>query len=343
MMKLIRLVKLTLGGLLCLFSVSSFAATGWCTSTGGTKTYNFPFTKTFTSPSDNAAGMSFNRTYQWNLGGAYGVNCDCTGSAVTYYKTVIPSTLTASRTYNGLSFYSLNQYFEVATELYIGGAQMDYFATPFDNISNDYSGACTGLSNWTSGSMGYVSLYFTRPFVGQVVIPSTKILDLFGSKTDGSYGGTPMTSIYMSGSVTVPQSCNINAGQVVIDVEFGNIMSNDIKTSGAIATGFTPKVVNMTLACNNISNGVVVSLSFSGTPSGGDPTALKTDNNDIGIRVRDANNNIVPPVNGSLPVTFDYSSQTGTSSMSLAPMNVTGNTPSVGQFNAVATINAEIN
>jgi type 1 fimbria pilin len=198
------------------------------------------------------------------------------------------------------------------------------------------------VTNWISGANGFVSLYFTRPFVGQVVIPNTKILDLYGTKVTGSYGGEPMSSVYMSGSVTVPQSCEINAGQV-INVKFGNIMSNDIKDPGEIAKGFTPKVVDMTLACNNISNGVVVSLSFSGEPSGGDPTALKTDNNDIGVRVRDANNNIVPPVNGNLPVTFDYSSQTGTSSMSLAPMNVTGNAPAIGQFNAVATINAEIN
>lgn len=340
-MKLIRLVKLTLGGLLCLFSVSSFAATGWCTTIGGTKIYNFPFVKQYDNPADNKAGMYFNHTYQWNLAANYAANCDCTGSAKTFYKAVIPD-LTATRDFDGLHFYSLNKYLEVATELYVGGNVGKWFATPFPNIDNDFSSACTGVTNWISGANGYVSLYFTRPFVGQVVIPSTKILDLYGTKVTGSYGGMPMSSVYMSGSVTVPQSCEINAGQV-INVKFGNIMSNDIKNPGEIANGFTPKVVDMTLACNNISNGVVVSLSFSGEPSGGDPTALKTDNNDIGVRVRDANGNIVPPVNGNLPVTFDYSSQTGTSSMSLAPMNVTGNPPAIGQFNAVATINAEIN
>lgn len=342
-MKLIRLVKFTLGGLLCLFSVSSFAATGWCTTVGGTKIYNFPFVKQFDNPDDNKTGMYFHQTYQWSLGGDYAANCDCTGSPITFYKAEVPSNLTFTRDYEGLHFYSINRYLEVATELWVGGGRQKNIATPFDNESNLYPSACKGITNWTSGSSGYVSLYFTRPFVGQVVIPSTKILDLFGTKVSGSYGGMPMSSIYMSGSVTVPQSCNINAGQV-INVNFDNIMSNDIKTKGDIANGFTPKVVNMTLACNNISNGVVVSLSFSGEPASGDPTALKSyDNTDIGVRVRDANNNIVSPVNGNLPVTFDYSTQTGTSSMTLAPMNVTGNTPALGRFNAVATINAEIN
>lgn len=341
-MKLIRLVKLTLGGLLCLFSVSSFAATGWCTTVGGTKIYNFPFVKLFDNPEDNKAGTYFTRTYEWSLAANYAANCDCTAPANTFYKTVVPGNLTATRDYNGLHYYSLNPYLEVATELYVGGNKKKWIATPFNNEDNEFPSACSGVTNWISGANGYVSLYFTRAFVGQVDIPSTKVLDLYGTKVSGSYGGVPMSSVYMSGSVTVPQSCEINAGQV-INVDFGNIRSNDIKTPGAIATGFTPKVVNMTLACNNISNGVVVSLSFSGEPSSGDPTALKTDNNDIGVRVRDANNNIVPPVNGSLPVTFDYSSQSGSSSMSLAPMNVTGNTPAVGQFKAVATINAEIN
>lgn len=341
-MKLIRLVKLTLGGLLCLSSVSSFAATGWCTTVAGTKIYNFPFVKQYDNPADNKAGMYFNRTYEWSLAANYAANCDCTGSANTFYKAVVPSNLTATRDYDGLHFYSINKYLEVATELYVGGHLGKSVATPFPNVDNLFPSACRGVTNWISGANGFVSLYFTRPFVGQVVIPNTKILDLYGTKVTGSYGGEPMSSVYMSGSVTVPQSCEINAGQV-INVKFGNIMSNDIKDPGEIAKGFTPKVVDMTLACNNISNGVVVSLSFSGEPSGGDPTALKTDNNDIGVRVRDANNNIVPPVNGNLPVTFDYSSQTGTSSMSLAPMNVTGNAPAIGQFNAVATINAEIN
>ncbi len=340
-MKLIRLVKLTLGGLLCLFSVSSFAATGWCTTVGGTQTYNFPFVKQYDSPGDNSAGTYFNRTYEWSLAANYAANCDCTASANTFYKAAVPGNLTATRDYNGLHFYSLNQYLEVATELYVGGNKRDWVATPFDNVDNLFPSACSGVKNWISGANGYVSLYFTRPFVGQVTIDNVKILDLYGSKVSGSYGGMPMSSIYMNGSVTVAQSCNINAGQV-IDVKFGNIMSNDIKRMGEIANGFTPKVVNMTLACNNISNGVVVSLSFSGEPAGGDPTALKTDNTDIGVRVRDANNNIVPPVNGQLPVTFDYSSQSGTSSMTLAPMNVTGNTPALGQFNAVATVNVEI-
>lgn len=340
-MKLITLLKLTLGGLLCLFSATSFAATGWCTTTGGTKIYNFSFIKTFTSPSDNTAGMYFNRTYEWNLGGNYAADCDCTGSAMTYYKAEVPGNLTASRNYSGLNFYSLNQYIEVATELYVGGAAIRYIATPFANESNLYSSACKGITNWSSGANGYVSLYFTKPFVGQVIIPSTKILDLFGTKTSGSYSGVPMTSIYMSGSVTVPQSCNINAGQV-INVDFENIMSNDLRTPGAIANGFTPKVVNMTLACNNISDGVVVSLSFTGQPAVGDPTALATNKSDIGVRVRDVNNAIVSPNGGRLPVTFDYPSQSGSSTMTLAPMNVTGNTPPIGRFDAVATINAEI-
>ncbi len=181
---------------------------------------------------------------------------------------MVPGNLTATRDFDGLHFYSINKYLEVATELYVGGNLKEWVATPFPNVDNLFPSACSGVTNWISGANGYVSLYFTRPFVGQVVIPSTKILDLYGTKVSGSYGGMPMSSVYMSGLVTVPQSCEINAGQV-INVKFGNIMSNDIKNPGEIANGFTPKVVDMTLACNNISNGVVVSLSFSGEPSGG--------------------------------------------------------------------------
>lgn len=338
-MKLIKLVKPIVGGILFLFSASSFAKTGWCTPENGTMDYSFVFDKTYTDPLQNKTGTLYKRTAPWDLGTSYYASCDCTASNVTFFKTTVPG-LTASRSLNGLNFYTLNKYLEVATELWIEGSAQDYFATPFASVSNYYSGSCA-RGAYRTGSKGYVSLYIANPFVGQLVIPKTKILDLFGSKTNNSFGGIPMSSVYMSGTVTVLQSCDINAGQV-INIDFGNLNAKDIKTKGENAAGFIPRIVNMTVACNNISDGVKISLSISGDAASGDPSALATNNDDIGVRILDAGGNAVSPNDGRLPVAFDYAAQTGTSSMSLAPMNVTGNAPSSGEFTAIATIRAEI-
>lgn len=338
-MKLINLVKPLVGGILFLFSASSFANTGWCTPEKGTMDYGFSFDKTYTDPLQNKIGTLYQRTAPWDLGTVYYASCDCTRDNVTFFKTTVPG-LTATASRNGLNFYTLNKYLEVATEVWIDGMATQYFATPFNSVSNINSNTC-GRSAFRTGSKGYVSLYIANPFVGQLVIPRTKILDLFGTKVRDSFGGIPMSSVYMSGTVTVPQSCDINAGQV-INIDFGNLTAKDIKTKGENATGFIPRVVNMTVACNNISEGVKISLSINGDAASGDPTALATSNNDIGVRILDATGNAISPNDGHLPVAMNYAAQTGTSSMSLAPMNVTGNAPPSGEFTATATIRAEI-
>jgi type 1 fimbria pilin len=342
-MKLTYLLKPIIGGIFALCSLSSFAATGWCTADSGTYPYNVTFDKAYNDPLQNAIGTTYKRTYQWDLGGTFKGGCDCTyATRVAFIKASVPG-LSFSRTVDGLNFYTLNKYLEVATEAYVSGNYAKYAATPFDNINNGAGDTCGQSTRLTfaTGSKGYVSLYIASPFVGQVVIPQTKILDIFASKESNSFGNIPISSVYISGSVTVPQSCDINAGQV-INVDFEGINAGNIKTKGENASGFTPKVVNMTLACNNISEGVKIKLSISGEASSGDPTALATSNNDIGVRILNAAGEPVSPNEGGLPVNMDYAAQTGTSSMSLAPMNVTGNVPSSGEFNATATIRAEM-
>jgi type 1 fimbria pilin len=337
-MKLTNLLKLMVGGILCLTSLSSLAASGWCTATLGTRQYTFNFVSTMTDPLQNKAGTELNRTYNWTSPGiGYQVGCEGESGNAVYYKTTVPGLMPGVEI-NGLHFFSINKYLQVATEVFIGGNLNKYVATPFENVSNNNT---TYTNVFNSGSTGYISLYFASPFVGVVNIPPTKVMDIYGSRTSGSFGGTPMASVTMTGTVTVPQSCDINAGQI-IDVKFGNIYATDIKTKGANAAGYTPKVINMTLACNNISEGVNISLSFNGESSTGDPTALKTSNDDIGVRILDATGSTVSPNSGRLPVTMNYAAQTGTSSMTLAPMNVTGNEPPVGDFNATATIRAEM-
>lgn len=314
------------------------AGTGWCTTTGGTKQFTFPFVESITDPSDNYAGLTKNRIYKWSSGSGYNGTCDCTGNAISFIKATVP--LTFSNSTGGLNYYALNANLAVASELYISGNVGQYKPTPISNQTNNYSDGC-GTTNYTSGAAGYLSLYFIKPFVGVSAIPLTKVLDIFVSKTSGSFSSVPMSSVYISGTVTVPQSCNINAGQV-INVNLGDVMAENIKTNGAIANGYTPKIVNITLACTNIAAGVNVRLSLSGQPSAGNSSALATTNSDIGVKMTDQMSNVIPPNSGRLPVTMDYTSQTGVGILGLAPMNVTGNTPSAGSFTAVATVNAEL-
>jgi type 1 fimbria pilin len=144
----------------------------------------------------------------------------------------------------------------------------------------------------------------------------------------------------MSGTVTVPQSCEISPQTVVVD--FNDIMKPDFQTKGAMPRGFTPRQKELILACRNISAGVKVSLSFRGEADANMPTALKTSNSSIGVMINDLSGNPIAPQSGRLPVDFQYPTQIGRTGISLYPVNTTGQAPTVGTFNATATIQAEI-
>ncbi|MFZ1873725.1 MAG: hypothetical protein WAU54_13290, partial [Chania sp.] len=172
------------------------AYTGACTPDKGTQSFSFNFTPTITTVAENTAGITKPRIYNWNLGTSYPGTCDCAPNAGgnTFYKAEIPG-LVFDRTLSGLNYYAINKYLSVASELYVQGNVKNYFATPLMDFDNQFGSICATTLNYGTGSQGYVSLYFIRPFVGQVVIPPTPILNVYGTKIKGSYSAIPLATV----------------------------------------------------------------------------------------------------------------------------------------------------
>lgn len=339
---LIKMVLL-LGLGLSTYMLSLGAQAAACTPIGGTKIYNFAMNYNLTQPSQNTTGTVISNAYSWSLGNQYQVSCSCSGSYTgAYITTEVPTSGGQVYTDGTLHYYAISDYLGVASSVYIGGGLMAYTATPFTSVFNKYtiSNTCAGGS-YSTGSQGAVSLYFRRPFVGVQTIPSTKVVDVFAATDSATHSTTPVATVYMSGSVTVPQNCVINGGGV-ITIPFGDIMAGDITTKGAMAKNFTPKNQQFTVACSNISDGVKVSLSFQGTPDSNDSTALATTNKDVAVKIENSAGAVIPPVSGSLPLNMNYAAQVGTSEINLYPINTTGNMPATGSFTATATISADI-
>lgn len=342
---LCRFVSVKTAALLCLAlaggMLSTTASAAECYATAGQKSYNFDMNYLLADPTQNSAGRVINNAYQWNLSGNYNVTCSCSGTYTGAYITAkVPDT---GQVYSdgNLNYYAINEYLAVASEVFIGGNYQALKATPFTSVSNQNIPVNCDKYPYATGARGTISLYFRRPFVGVQTIPLTKVVDVYIASDATTQASTPVSTVWMSGTVTVPQSCMINGGGV-INVPLGSIMSGDIATKGEMAKNFTPKNVNFDVACTNISEGVKVSLSFQGTPDANDPTAFSTTNNDVGVRIQNPSGNTIVPQGGELPLTMDYSSQVGTSSISLFPINTTGNAPETGDFTATATIRAEI-
>lgn len=334
------------GALICLMlaggMMSMTARAGTCEAQGGTKAFNFIMDYRLDNPTENTAGRTIQDAYQWNLNGSYGVICACSSQYTEAYITAkVPDTGLVYSDGN-LNYFRINDYLAAATSVYIAGEYRNSKATPFQSFSNQQTvNQNCSFAVYSTGSKGSVSLYFIRPFVGVQTIPLTKLVDVYVATDPTSQSPTPVSVVWMSGTVTVPQSCVINGGGV-INVAFGDILSGNIATKGEKAKNFTPKTVNFDVACTNISDGVKVSLTFQGTPDATDPTALATTNKNVGVRIQDPAGASVAPQSGVLPLTMDYSSQVGTSAISLFPFNTTGKAPETGDFTATATIRAEI-
>lgn len=321
------------------------AAPGQCIPIGGTHPFSFAFSPVLTDPAQNITGLVIPNAAgnNWNLSNTYDVQCECSYRTASYVSA--QSSLPGGGIKLGeLTYYALNEYLAVASEVYIGGKLQKYIPTPFSNVSNLKSemqpGESCARAPYSSGARGRIHLYFRKPFVGQTIIPSTKLVETYVSVVNGVRSSTPVSVVTMSGIVTVPQSCEISPQTVVVD--FGDILSTDFQTKGRKPPGLIPHQKDLTLACRNISAGVRVSLSFRGEANGNMPTALKTSNSSIGVMIEDQLGNAILPHSGRLPVDFNYDGQSGSTRISVYPINTTGQVPEVGTFNATATIQAEI-
>lgn len=305
--------------------------------------FNFNFSPTLTSPDQNKAGLEFPNAYNWNLNGEYTAVCDTyTSGPSTYFK----GDANGASPGHASNWFILNNNLEYMVKIGVYNDfkwAVDFNTVPFKDVPNNvpHGDIHDKQTSFTTGSQGSIALYFRRPFVGQMVIPPTIVSRLFGSTAVGFYGPNPMSTVTMSGTITVPQTCNINEGDV-INVDFGNIDAFKFTTKGQPPTGLTKKRLDFAIKCSNISNGVAVSLEFNGTADANDSTAVKTDNSDIAIRLADTSNNTISPQGGEIPVNFNYANQTGTSAMQLYPINTTGNVPKIGKFNSQVNVTVDI-
>ncbi|WP_233527802.1 fimbrial protein [Serratia sp. PAMC26656] len=324
---------------------SAQAALGQCKPAGGTHPFSFTFTPTLTNPAQNVTGLVIENAAgnNWNLSGTYDVQCECKNRTASYI-TAKSSLPTQTHNDGRLSYYALNEYLAVASEVYVAGYRNEYIPTPFSNVSNlknemGQDESCAS-AHYSSGARGRIHLYFRRPFVGQTIIPSTQLVETYVSVSNGVSSVIPVSTVSMSGVVTVPQNCEISPQTVVVD--FGDILSTSFRTKGAMPPGFTPHQKELTLACRNISSGVKVSLSFRGEVDSNIPAALRTSNSSIGVMIEDRFGGTISPQSGRLPVDFLYPSQSGSTRFSVYPINTTGQAPAAGVFTATATIQAEM-
>ncbi|MFZ6050236.1 fimbrial protein [Pseudomonas sp. CR3202] len=291
-------------------AMPGFAFGGQCSPDDGTHSFDFLFNQTFYSPEENRPQMLMPNAHTWDLGGQYRGGCKCNKP-----NTIVPEIFYTAKSdlakgytaaVNGvdMQFFKVNRNIQVAGEVWIDGRRTEFVPIPFTSVSNmgpsedGHPFQCRANGEvrviFDTGKKGRLHLMIDKPFIGESVIPKTKLLELRGTVENTSpTGATPLADVWMSGTVTVPQSCELAPGQVTT-IDFGNLNPWEVAEPGETPQRTVSRTFN--IQCKNISEMVAVNLVLEGNPHDVQTNALAVnDRSDLAIILKN-NGRIVPPL-----------------------------------------------
>jgi minor fimbrial subunit len=177
-------------------------------------------------------------------------------------------------------------------------------------------------------------LKVTRRFINMVVIPRQTMFRVYVTTTEGDPLTTVVYTISYSGTIEVPQSCAINAGNVV-EFDFGDIGASLFSQAGAgnRPQGIAVQQKTVGIKCTNVEAQAYLSMRIEAEQAQGN--AMVSDNADLGFIVADSTGNPLVPNNitSKIPFRLDDSAQAQVP-IRAWPVSVTGNKPSEGPFTA---------
>lgn len=359
--KLISLLLPLWMGLCGAYIPSSFASSSTCAPlTGSAESYDNTLIEDMKAE-ENAVGKTYERAFNASQQ-SYKILCDCTNTEASSDSLLIlytlKSPLAAGHTSN---YYKINDHLDVMTQIAIPKTSSPV-VVPTEKISDatrhlDSSGTgiCkqqTTQDSLTTGSQGNLTFYVTKPFVGQLDIPRTAVAEVYAtsatSSSNSAKSTSPVAIIYISGTITVPQSCEINKGET-ISVDFGYIAAGRFTKLKQPPDNFRPNTFDIVYDCTQ--NGLPV------IPSGNKLTMMLEGDDvvdqyylvgrrravdnvaDIGITVLNATGTSISFREGILPM-----NQNGEGQITLTayPVNLVGGVLDTGEFDAIATLKIDI-
>ncbi|ELE8943328.1 fimbrial protein, partial [Escherichia coli] len=220
---------------------------GTCATRGGTHTLSLNFPLTTVSAANNVPGNTLIDIANATSSENYSVLCNCdskhsNGAYHEIYYTADPAPgMVYSTTASGLAFYYLNEYVDVGTKISVLNA--GYTAVPFEHVSNQATTTdhtCQGNKTTAvgvslkTGADAKISFRIKRSINGTVVIPITDIALLYANISSTTTRGEAIAKVRISGSLTAPQSCQINAGQVIY-FDFDTIPASEFSSTAGQA------------------------------------------------------------------------------------------------------------
>lgn len=239
------------------------------------------------------------------------------------------------RTEGPWQFLKLNDYLEGAMSITDGYAGQ--FFPPVSYKQMGYDDAVktnNGFLIWDQNLSFRVRV--TKRFINRVSLPRRPMFKVYVTTTNQDPLNTVVYTISYSGEITVPQTCEIDAGQIV-EFNFGNIGAATFSDAGV---GGKPAQVseqtkNVAIRCTGVEQQALLTLRVEAqrTNNGGD--IMVSDNPDVGFKVANDNGTPLTPNNISSIIPFQLdSAAAATVRIKAWPVSVTGNRPAEGQVKA---------
>lgn len=320
---------LLLGGVALLLANPALAKV--CYNSSGTPTDVFyDLSNVFTS-SNNQVGQVVTLPEK---SGWVGVNATCpAGTTVNYTYRSYVSELPVQSTEAGFQYLKLNDYLLGAMSITDSSAGLFYPPRNYIRMGT-HPNVSQQKPFGVMDSQLIFRLKVIRPFINMVPIPRQTMFTVYVTTSNGDALSTPVYTISYSGKVEVPQSCKVNAGQVV-EFDFGDIGAALFSKAGAgnRPEGITPQTKTIAIKCTNVAAQAYLSMRLEAEKVSG--KTMVSDNPDLGFIVSDGSGVPLTPndLASKIPFRLDDNAQANVG-IRAWPVSVTGNKPTEGPFTA---------
>ncbi|MFO6298354.1 fimbrial protein [Rahnella selenatireducens] len=294
---------------------------------------------------------------------SYQITCNCSATDASGANGVLImySLQTSLPAGHATNYFKINDHLDVMTQIAIpknGNVTVPTGRAVSDGTHHwdkENTGICAQQStqdNLTTGSQGKADFYITTPFIGELTLPRTEIARIYASSatvnTTAPPLGSPVAIVYLSGTITVPQNCEINQGEI-ISVYFGTIQASRFTKINTPPDGYRPVTFDIKYDCTKsglpvIPNNDKLEMILEGQDVENQYYLVArrrpSDNKaDIGIVLQDTGGTYIPFAQGVLPM-----NQNGLGKVSLTavPINLVGGELDTGEFEATATLKVDI-
>lgn len=317
-----------MAALLVMLPVTQALATVCANENGVPTDIYYDLTDKFNS-SNNQIGqiVTLAEKSQW-----VGVNAVCPkGTSGNTTKRSYVTDFPITSTIDGYNYLKLNEYLDGAMKITDSYSGVFYPPQNFIQMGS-HPNVSKNQPFGVKDSNLVFRLKVTRRFINMVEIPRQTMFRVYVTTTSSDPLTTPVYTISYSGTIQVPQSCAINAGQVV-EFDFGDIGASQFSQAGAgnRPQNVSPKTQTIAIKCTNVEANAYLTMRVETEKVSGN--ALVSDNPDLGFIVASTNNTPLTPNNlaSKIPFRLDDNAS-AVIGITAWPVSVTGNKPSEGRF-----------